>query len=80
MTSWLVLEGSPILGGMIMQRRATWTFGVDLMVLPHLQTPWPNLNAMVWDWQCYAFNSCQILNENIVIGIWSADQSGLSNR
>ena len=80
MTSWLVLVGSPILGGMIMQRRATWTFGIDLMVLPHLQTPWPNLNAMVWDWQCYAFNSCQILNENIVIGIWSADQSGLSNR
>ena len=77
MTSWLVRVGSPISAGMIMQRRATWTFGIDLMVLPHLQTLWPNLNAMVWDWQYFLFNSCHLLNVNIVIGIWSADQSGL---
>ena len=77
MTSWLVRVGSPISGGMIMQRRRTWTFGIDLMVLLHLQTFWPNLNAMVWDWQYFSFNSCHLLNVNIVIGIWSADQSGL---
>ena len=77
MTSWFVRVGSPMSAGMIMQRRVTSTFWIDLMVLLHLQTFWPNLNAMVWDWQYFSFNSCHLLNVNIVIGIWSADQSGL---